>query len=237
MSISYTSTYIAKSGDTLKQIARAFRLSSYRALVEIPGNAHIGNIAVDATLEIGTRISIPPNAGDLLKERLYVLHAVRPLLLAHFDKQVTQAEADLRGVALAGGIPSTPSELSRALAGMQALVAEDMQNIAQACVTLARIGQGIAETHVASADDRSIRGSTVGEMTGLYWMLSGRYVGVWADMWSVELWSDKWQGKDIATAWRATDQHLNTIRSVVVQQADARIRETLALEASLLTEA
>jgi hypothetical protein len=73
-------------------------------------------------------------------------------------------------------------------------------------------------------------------MTGLYWLISGQYVDAWVDMWGLELWTNKWRGKDTVTAWCAADQHLNTIRSVIVQQVDARIRETLALERSLLTE-
>jgi hypothetical protein len=73
-------------------------------------------------------------------------------------------------------------------------------------------------------------------MTGLYWLISAQYVNAWSGMWAVEVWTNKWAGKESATAWQAADQYLNTIRSIVVQQVDTRIRETLALESALLSE-
>jgi len=211
-------------------------LSSWRALLKIPSNAHLEIESIDAALEVGTKIAIPPNAGALLKERSYALHSVRPLLLAHFEKQAFSAEAELRDIALSHSVPSTPGELSRALAGMQALAVEGIADIARASAIFAEIGRGIVETHVANVNDRAIIGSTAGEMTGLYWLISGQHADAWADMWGLELWTNKWRGRDVATAWCAAEQHLNTIRSVVVQQVDARIRETLALERNLLTE-
>jgi hypothetical protein len=236
MSIKYSSAYVAQPGDTVKRIAHAFRLSSSRAILEVPSNTHLTKWSSDAVLEAGTKVSIPPNAGELLKERLYALHAVRPMLFAHFDKQRSRAEEDLRDVALSQGVPVTPGEISHALAGMQALVVAGMEDIAQASVVFAEIGRGIAETHVANANDRAIAGSTVGALTGLYWLISAQYVNAWSGMWGVEVWTNKWAGKDGANAWQAADQYLNTIRSIVVQQVDTRIRETLALENALLSE-
>ena len=139
-------------------------------------------------------------------------------------------------MALKVTVPSTPDDVGCALAGMQAMVSESLKTIAQACIVLADIGRGMAETHIGSANDQSVLGSTVGVMTGLYWMLSAQYVHVWSDMWNTELWTDKWDDKDCAQAWGLAAQYLNTVRSIVVQQADARIRETQRLDSGLIAE-
>jgi hypothetical protein len=133
-------------------------------------------------------------------------------------------------------VPTEPEDVDRVLSGLRGLVADAIATVSRASAALAQIGLGMSETHVATANDHAVAGSSVGDLTGLYWMLSGNYVAAWSDMWDTSLWVGKWAGKDSASARTAVTQHINTVRSIVVQQADARLRETLALERSLQFE-
>lgn len=237
MSIKFSTVYAAKAGDSLASIASAFRLSSHRALSGIPANAGLGNPAPGAALRPGTKVHVPPNAFELLKERIYALHAIRPMLETHFNEQHAHASREVIDGALVQRVPSEPAEAEPVLAGLRGMVADAVGAAARASAPLAHIGLGMCETHVATSNDRSIPGSTVGELTGLYWLLSGNYVGAWSNMWDTDLWVGKWSGRDAPTAARLVLQHINTIRSVVVQQLDARLRESLALERQLRCEA
>lgn len=236
MSVKFPTVYVAVPGDTLDSVVSAFRLSSRRALTEIPNNAHLGDPPPGAALATGTRVHIPPNATDLLRERSYALHAVRPMLMSHFDEQQRLAERSLRDAVLADCVPRATEEIDHALTELRESLGAGMEAVARASASLAEIGSGMAATHVATKNDRAVLGSTVGHLTGLYWMLSAQYVEVWAGMWNTAVWEDKWRGEDTAGAWRAVEQYLNTVRSISVQQVDQRLRETLMLERRLLAE-
>ena len=235
MTVKFMSAYVTKSGDTLGKVVGAFRLSSRRALLEIAGNSGLDSFAGEEALPVGTRILIPPNAADLVRQRRYALNAIRPMLLAHFDEQALLAERLLRDDLFTRDSPGD-WPVAAALAPLESALSKDRQRIATACGSLVEIGRAIAVTHVGTANDRSIEGSSVGELTGLYWLLTSQYIGVWTELWSAGFWQDKWQGRDAESRWRATRQTLNMVRSVVVQQADRRIRETLALERQLAAE-
>lgn len=236
MSIKYSSVYIAQSGETLESIARAFRLSSRKAVIDSPGNRSLSGLSPGTTLAAGTRVQIPPNSNQLLKERLYALHAVRPLVVEHFDGLRRRAEQDLRDTALKNVVPQTHEEIRSALSGMRAMVCDGLSELAQASAVLADIGRGMAETHVGTANDQSVSGSSVDIMTGLYWLVSAQYMAVWSDMWNIDTWTDRWSGKNSANAWTVAIQYLNTVHSIVIQQIDARIREAVRLERALLGE-
>ena len=55
-------------------------------------------------------------------------------------------------------------------------------------------------------------------------------------MWDRDFWQARWSGVGPDDAWTRAFQYKVTIRSIVVQQVDSRIRETQSLERRLRAE-
>ncbi len=237
MSITFLSRHVAKSGDTLESLVSEYRLSSWRAIADIEANLSLrGQLVVRGTLPLGLMISIPPNAGELLKERLYLLHRVRPAFLSHFDGQALHAEQKLGASLLKAKAPDEAQGLAEVLATMQKEIDLTIENLARQTWPLVSICVGMTHTHVAERIDKLAAGTLGDSQCGLYWAISPPILGLWQQLWDLDTWLGKWQGLDSGAAWQLVQQFQNTVRSLVVQQIDKRIRDAQKLERDLLQE-
>jgi len=237
MSIKFLSRHVAKPGDTLESLVSEYRLSSWRAIADIQANLPLrGQLVIRGTLPLGLMISIPPNAGELLKERLYLLHRVRPAFLAHFDGQALQAEQILGASLLNARAPDEAEGVAEVLAAMQKEVDLTIEDLARQTWPLVSICVGMTHTHVAERIDQLAAGTLSDSLCGLYWAISPPILGLWQQLWELDTWVGKWQGLDSGAAWQRVQQFQNTVRSLVVQQIDKRIRDAQKLERDLFQE-
>ena len=237
MSITFLSRHVAKAGDTLESLVSEYRLSSWRAIADIEANLPLrGQLVVRGVLPLGLMISIPPNAGDLLKERLYLLHRVRPAFLAHFDEQALHAEQSLGASLLKAKAPDGTEGVAEVLSAMQNDVNQVIEDLARQTWPLVSICVGMTHTHVAERIDKLAAGTMGDSLCGLYWAISPPILGLWQQLWELDIWVGKWQGLDSGAAWQMVQQFQNTVRSLVVQQIDKRIRDAQKLERDLLQE-
>ena len=237
MGVKFLAIHTAQAGDTVDSLTQAYRLSSRLAITDIPANrnARTTLLAIDELPE-GMRINIPPNAGELCKERLYALHRDRSSFLAHFDALQSSAESTLRSAVLATDRPFESAAVQQVLSELHEAVAAGIDTMASNTAPLVQICQGMAHTHVADWKDNAAVEAAADPLCGLYWAISPGALELWRDMWTDTVWSHKWQDKEPKAAWRLAEQFLTTVRSIVVQQIDQRIRETQALERRLQSE-
>jgi hypothetical protein len=237
MGIKFLSSHTIKPGDTLESLARDYRLSSWRAVAEIESNwSLIGQFPARSKLPVGTLVRIPPNAGDLVKERLYLLHRIRPAFLTHFDQQRSVVENDLHNSFLGPAAQQDSGAIANLLHAMQSEVHKAIAGIAKEAWPLVSICAGMTHTHVAQAVDRMAAATSGDSLCGLYWAITPPVLRLWQEIWQPETWAGKWAGREPDAAWLLAHQFQNTVGSLVVQQIDQRLREAQKLERNLQQE-
>ena len=237
MTIRFTSIHRTSDGDTVDALVEQYRLSSERALLEIEPNAAIRErLQAGGALPAGLTVHIPPNAVDLVRQRQYRLHEIRPVLLSHFDTMLEIAETDLRPVLEASSSPVDSEEGFDVLARLAEYVAESVSTIAANTRPLVDLAVGMSLTHVATDMDRAAANAASDPRCGLYWTITPLILEQWEAMWHPELWRARWGGAGADDPWGSASQYKVTIRSIVVQQVDTRIREAQALERELRNE-
>lgn len=237
MSVRYLSKHIVTSEDTVESLVRNYRLSSWRAVIDIDSNRSITGMLPDSgSLPEGLTINIPPQADALLKERLYVLHRIRPGFLRHFDSQLESAERDLRSLLLSVGELGDISGVESVMATMDKEVNQAVDDLAGQSWPLVSLSVGMSHTHVAERTDRMAAGTVGDPLCGLYWAISPPVLGLWRGLWFLDSWIFRWQGRTPEDAWTVVRQHHNTVRSLVVQQVDLRIKEAQRIQQTLQRE-
>jgi hypothetical protein len=229
--------HIADGDDSLESLARDYRLSSVRAIIEIDANRglleklpRIGN------LPDGMRVNIPPNAMQLATERTRTLQQVRPLFLSHFNTLRKIVSENLDAVLRPADTPLESKEVLRLLGELQAFVDKEIRTIASHAADLVEIAEAMSMTHVAEERDRQAARARQDPLCSLYWALTPVVLEQWQQLWAVATWERKWQGQDGPAALLKTERMLNTIETLVIHQLDARLRETYRLNQSLLAE-
>ncbi len=234
MTIRYTSIHTTKEGDTVESLVEQYRLSSARALLEIEPNAAVRErLSAGGALPAGLTVHIPPNAVDLVRDRQYRLHEIRPVLLSHFDTMLEIAEADLRPALEKVSAPAESDEVFGVVEQLAEYVTESISTIAANTRPLVDIAVGMSLTYVATELDHAASNAANDPRCGLYWAITPPVLEQWESMWVADLWRARWSGAGADDAWANTSQYKVTIRSIVVQQIDARIREAQSLERQL----
>ena len=226
-----------RSGQTLASLVADYRLSSKAAILDSPGNAAIrSQLSVEGELPVDLFVHIPPNAHDVLRERMRLLNELKPVLLAHFDTLRDLAESDLLP-ALRNDSPSFLSdEVVSVLQNLGEFSQRAIDQIGALSIRFAELGKAMSLTHVATSQDAALAASSGHPMAGLTWAVSSNGLSAWQSMWTRDLWDDKWEGLSSDAAAQLTMQYITTVRSIVVQQADRNFRESLLLQERLQSE-
>ena len=226
-----------RSGQTLESLVVVYRLSSRAAILDSPGNAAIrSQLSVDGELPMGLFVQIPPNAHEILRARIQLLNELKPVLRAHFDTLRDLAESDLVPVLRSGSPPFNSGEVTSVLQNLGEFSQRAIDQIGANSMKFVELGSAMNLTHVATNQDLALAASSGRAMAGLSWAVSSNVLSAWQSMWTRELWDNKWAGKSGDTAAQLTMQHMMTVRSIVVQQADRHLRESLLLQQRLLSE-
>lgn len=237
MSIGFLSRHVTKANDTLESLVSEYRLSSWRAIADIAANKTCRpQLLIRGELPIGLMISIPPNANDLVKERLYLLHRLRPSFLAHFDALALQVEQQLRPLLLGTKEPQDSADIAAVLATMQGEVNKAVEELGRHAWPLVSICVGMSHTHVSERVDHLAAGTVGDPLCGLYWAISPPVLNLWQQLCARETWQDRWRDCDADTACQRVYQYHNTVRSLVVQKIDQQIRKAQKLELDLRQE-
>ena len=231
------SAHTMQDGDTIASLVVRYRLSSNRAIVECPANvALLSKLSDPDRPPAGFILHIPPSVSDLARDRIYVLNRLKPACLEHFDKLQAFADSELQPALSAVEALLESQVVRQTLSALRVEVEEAIAAIAGQALPLAAMCKGMACTHLAQPIDRAVTESAADPRCGLYWAVSPDALALWSGMWSEELWMARWQGHDNQSNWEKTCQYLNTVRSLVIQQIDQRIRDALALQRQLHAE-
>ncbi len=226
-----------RNGETLSSLVNAYRLSSASAILDIDKNDAIrSKLMVDCELPVDLFVNIPPNAEDLLQERMVKLNELKPVLLMHFDTMMQLAETKLYPLLSKGTHPFNAPEVTVALGNLGEFVGEGIEQIGANTTKLAELGIAMSLTHVATADERELSASPRHPAVGLTWAVSPDGLALWKSMWSRALWDEKWVSSSVESAIRFTMQYITTVGSIVVQRGDQRFRESLLLRRKLQAE-
>ena len=170
------------------------------------------------------------DARRLLQDRIYALHELRHHVVAHFDEM--QAQIEKRILPLLDSAPCDPESAEIAplleefastarttIARMKVL----SQSFVPVCTALAASEFGDREDELAAAHRSD-------PACGLLWCLTPGALDLWTDLWSPDIWSDRWAGKDAGQSQRETMQFFTTVRSIVTQKVDDRLRAAQQLQ-------
>ena len=237
MGIRFLSAHTVQDGDTIDSLVIRYRLSSSRAIAECPANVSILSKLPDRSrLPAGLVLSIPPSVFDLARDRIYALNRLKPACLAHFDKLQVSADTELQQAVLTAEALIESRVVRQILSALRMEVGKAIADIAEQALPLVPICKGMALTHAAQPTDHAATESATDPQCGLYWAVSPDMLALWRGMWEQDLWMAKWHNLERRSAWEAARQYLNTVRSLVAQQIDQRIRDALSLQRQLQAE-
>lgn len=236
MSVKHLVPHHVRETDTVETVVAQYRLSSWKAIYDIPANQAIRPRLPDSgSLPVGLVILIPPNAIYLAKERIYALNEIRPLVVGHFDSIRDVLDSELRPALENARNPGDSEDVDDLLFSLHKKASNDISTIAARAMKLVGISIAMCHTHVADTDDFKARNCAMESLCGLYWMISPGAHDVWQRMWVRSMWVDRWRVGTIEP-FVDTSRYVTTVRSIVTQAIDGRLREAQALELRLRTE-
>lgn len=237
MSAIHSVVHRTREGETLDSLVQKYQLSSRLAILDAEKNAAIrAQLSIDGGLATGLFVQIPPNAERLIQRRIFTLNQLRPVLLAHFDTLEELAASELHAALLNDTPPYGTANVSNALRDLEEFVAASFERFGGNSHELAELGIALSLTHVATTDDHALAAGSRAPNAGLNWAVSSAGLARWQSMWSRDHWDEKWDSVSSGTAVRLTTQYIRTVRSIVVQHTDQRVRQALQLQRLLLAE-
>lgn len=229
--------HIVDGDDSLESLARDYRLSSVRAIIEIDANRDLlEELPRIGNLPAGLKVYIPPNAIQLVTERTNELQKVRPLFLSHFATLRQIVSVDLAAALQTTEAPLESEAVLRLLAELNGYVDREILSIATHSSDLVGIAQAVSQTHVAEERDHGATRARQDPLCSLYWAVTPQVLEQWQMLWDLATWEQKWRGVAGEAALVKSLQMVNTIETLVVHQLDARLREAYNLKQSLLVE-
>lgn len=236
MTFALVSKYEVGEYDTVESISSSYGVS-WPAIKDIPANQHLKHRLPDSgKVETGLLLSIAPHAGRLVRDRLHALQRLRPLVMSHFQRLAERADTELRPILEVSSRPMNASAVQDKMDELERDAAREIEALAVSAQPLVGICAGMAHTHVATATDRQAAASAGDSLCGLYCAVPPEKFQVWRDLWLLQTWSGRWAESDGSDAWDALQQFTNTVRSIVVQSIDVKIRFDQGLERRLLGE-
>jgi hypothetical protein len=224
-------------GETLDSLVAAYRLSSVAAILDTQCNASIRSIlAKGGELPVDLIIHIPPNAEDILRRRLQELNQLKPVLLAHFDTQQELVIAELLPVLANDVSPFCSDEVSAVLQNLEEFSQNARDRIDASSTIFVELGSAMSLTHVATRDDHALASASGNPAFGLTWAVSNHGLSAWNSLWTRDVMESKWGSGSSDTDARNILALMMTIRSLVVQSVDRRIRESFSLQQKLQAE-
>lgn len=226
-----------REGETLDSLVAGYRLSSVAAILDTRSNASIRSIlAKEGELPVDLIIHIPPNAEDILRRRLHVLNQLKPVLLAHFDTQQELVIAELLPVLANDVSPFRSDEVSVVLQNLAEFTQNALDRVGASSTLLVELGSAMSLTHVATRDDHALASASGNPASGLTWAVSHGGLSAWQALWTRDVLESKWGAGFSDSDAKALLAYMMTIRSLVVQSVDRRIRESFWLQQKLQAE-
>ena len=237
MSATRNTVHEIRAGQTLASLVADYRLSSKAAILDCPGNVKIrSQLAAEGELPVDLFVQIPPNAHDVLRERMQLLNELKPVLLTHFDTLRDLAESDLLPALRNDSPPFQSDEVLSVPQNLGEFSQRAIDQIATNSVRFVELGKAMSLTHVGTYQDSALAASSGDPIAGLTWAVSSHGLSIWQSLWTRDVWGAKWEGRSIEAAAQLTMQYITTVRSIVVQQTDRHFRETLLLQQRLQSE-
>lgn len=231
MSIRYLSPHRVQPGETVIALVEKFGLGCREALSEISSNRGLNlNASPEDALPAGCVIQIPPDARQLVRNRIYALHAFRPKVVSHFDIMQARMETQLLPLLADTRSVERIEKIGPQLELFEAEVQSQISGLSVLAQPLVPICEALSCTYVAENDDFAALNASQDPMCGMYWSVSPPALELWQGVWAIDLWADKWSEKDATESQRVTAQFLTTVRSIVTQKIDQRLRSAQSLQ-------
>ncbi len=234
VSIRYLTVHRVQQGDTVASLTERYGLGCNRALTDIEANQRLNLAASPSTrLETGAVVQIPPDARQLVRNRIYALYALRPQIVTHFDDMQAQTEARVLPLLVDEIQAEIPERINTVLAELGAELQSAIDRITESAQALVQICEALACTYVGDSDDRAAAGAIHDPMCGIAWSVTPAALDLWRNLWAAEMWFDKWSGKSPLDAQQTTARFVNTVRSIITQKIDQRLRDAQSLQRRL----
>lgn len=236
MSVTFVSKHEIGRYDTVESICSSYGIS-WSAIFDSPANKKIRHqLPPSGKISTGLLISIPPRAGQLVKNRLYELRRIRGDVLDHFHGLFAAIEKTILPMLGEESLSEINSDIAVALKDLDCRVRAEIDQLVINAGPLAQICIGMSETHVSTNDDARVMHMIGDPRCGMLWAVSGEKLALWSGMWERAVWEDRLFGQSDRSASDQVRQYLNTVYSLVVQELDNKIRTDQALERTLLAE-
>lgn len=237
MSTTGNTIHKVKAGDTLNSLVASYRLSSTRAILDTESNASVRTLLLkDGDLPVDLVIHIPPNADQILRQRMERLLELKPVLLAHFDTLQELTIAELLPALASDSCPYRSDEVASVLYNLREFSLKTIEQVSASSVIFVELATAISLTHVSTRDDRALGAMSRFPAAGLNWAISEAGLNVWKSLWDRNDGDPKWAKESPDDVVRSLLDYQMTVRSIVVQNADRRFRESLLLQQKLRAE-
>jgi len=225
------------AGTTLNSLVTDYRLSSAKAILDIESNASVRSVLLEGgDLPVGLIVQIPPNAEEILRRRMHKLNELKPVLLAHFDTLQELTVAELLPALANDSFPFQSDEVSSVLYNLREFSLKGIEQVSANSTVFVELGEAMSRTHVATYDDRALSTVSGRPDAGLNWAISEAGLNAWRSLWNRDVLDARWGSGSPEEIARSLLDYQMTVRSIVVQSADRRFRESFLLQQKLQAE-
>ena len=201
---------------TLLSLVADYRLSSTKAILDVESNASVRSVLLeDGDLPVGLIIHIPPNAEEILQQRMRKLNELKPVLLDHFDTLQELTIAELLPALASDSYPFQSDEVSSVLHNLREFSLTAIDQIGTNSIVLVELGGAMSLTHVATYDDRALGAMSGNPVAGLNWAISNAGLNAWNTMWNRDVLDERWDTGSSDDIAKSLLDYQTTIRSIV----------------------
>jgi len=224
MASRHSIVYAANVDDSLATIADRFGLSSGVIISASPKNQLLKDVHLQEKLEEGRVVHVPPNPEVLLQERFGLLNVINALL---------REQSHVHGEYLRTVLPSlvrrpamTGEEAVRIFGELDQLVCGQVVAVDAHSRALKELNLGLLESGFLGGLGSSAHDPRA-DSSELNWLLSADVLQSWRGMWNLENWAGVFSGCESHEIESRLLMFQNLVTSQILQQGEARVRETV----------
>ena len=237
MSTTGNTIHKVREGDTLNSLVARYRLSSTKAILDAESNAPVrAELLNGSQLPVDLVIHIPPNADEILRQRMDGLLGLKPVLLAHFNTMQELTNAELLPALSSDAPPYRSDAVSSVFYNLREFSLRTIEQVSASAIVFVELAAAMSLTHVSTHDDQVLGGMSGSPAAGLNWAISENGLNAWKSLWDRNGLDAIWANESPDDVVRSLLDYQMTVRSIVVQTVDRRFRESLQLQQKLQAE-
>ena len=168
MSTTGNTIHKVREGDTLNSLVARYRLSSTKAILDAESNAPVRTELLNGSqLPVDLVIHIPPNADEILRQRMDGLLGLKPVLLAHFNTMQELTNAELLPALSSDAPPYRSDEVSSVFYNLREFSLRTIEQVSASAIVFVGLAAAMSLTHVSTHDDQVLGGMSGSPAAGL----------------------------------------------------------------------